>query len=299
MTNRERSAEVVKQIVDIFGCPICQESMEVVAEKSIICSRNHTFDFARQGYINMLKRPSNQYYDKNLFESRRSIITESNLYASLHKIISEKITKYLDGHYKPAIILDAGSGEGSHLQRILDNYCNENIIGIGLDIAKEGIKMASRSYRNQIWLVGDLANIPLKDKSTHVILNILSPANYMEFKRILAPKGIIVKIVPQSNYFIELREAVFENNNKKDYSNDGTISLFKQNFQLVEEFRFNYFKKLRNNEIKELVQMSPLSWHVERERIDSFINRVFPGITIDLDILIGINKIDTYLESGE
>ena len=94
-------------------------------------------------------------------------------------------------------------------------------------------------------------------------------------------------------------EVVFENNSKKDYSNDGTISLFKQNFQLTEKFRFNYFKKLRNKEMKELVQMSPLVWRAEKERIVSFVNQGSSGITIDLDISIGVNKIDTYLESGE
>src|SRR5699024_10262572 len=67
MTNKEKSAKVVSEIVDIFRCPICHRSMKVVDFKSLICSNNHTFDFAKQGYVNMLTRPSNQHYDKNLF----------------------------------------------------------------------------------------------------------------------------------------------------------------------------------------------------------------------------------------
>src|SRR5699024_3639849 len=89
MTKKEESAKVVSQIVDIFRCPICHRSMKVVDFKSLICSNNHTFDFAKQGYVNMLTRPSNQHYDKNLFEARQKIIMESNLYSSLHKKVSE------------------------------------------------------------------------------------------------------------------------------------------------------------------------------------------------------------------
>src|SRR5699024_11319603 len=118
-------------------------------------------------------------------------------------------------------------------QKIINECHDRSITGIGLDIAKEGIIMASKNYHNPIWLDGDLVNIPLTDHSSHVVMNILSPDNYMEFKRVLAPEGIIVKIVPRPNYLKELRDLIFTNIDKKAYTNGETISLFKQNFQLV------------------------------------------------------------------
>src|SRR5699024_12697843 len=102
--------------------------------------------------------------------------------------------------------------------------------------------MASKNYHNPIWLVGDLANIPLTDQSSHVVLDTLSPANYMEFKRVLAPEGIIVKIVPRPNYIKELREVIFTNRDKKAYTNGETISLLKQNFKLGNHLRLSYMK---------------------------------------------------------
>src|SRR5699024_10366492 len=226
----------------IFRCPICHRSMKVVDFKSLICSNNHTFDFAKQGYVNMLTRPSNQHYDKNLFEARQKISMESNLYSSLHKKVSEIIGKRLDEFHYPTIIFDAVSGEGSHLQKIINECRDRAITGIGLDIAIEGIILASKHYPNPIWLVGDLANISLTDQSRHVVLNILSPANYMEFKRVLAPEGIIVKNVPRPNYLKELREGIFTNSDKKSYTNGETISLFRQNLQLVINQKLSYFK---------------------------------------------------------
>src|SRR5699024_8325158 len=130
------------------------------------------------------------------------------------------------------------------------NECRDRAItGIGLDIAKEGIIMASKNYHNPIWLVGDLANIPLTDQSSHVVLNILSPANYMEFKRVLAPEGIIVNNVSRPNYLKGLREVTCTNSYNKAYNNDENISLFRQNFQLVCNFRFSYLKELEQTEL--------------------------------------------------
>src|SRR5699024_9131520 len=144
---------------------ICHRSMKVVDFKSLICSNNHTFEFAKQGYVYMLTRPSNQHYDKILFEARQKIIMESNLYSSLHKQVSVIIGKHLDEFHYTTIIFDAGSGESSHLQKIINECRDRAITGIGLDIAKEGIIMASKNYHNPIWLVDDLSNIPLTDNS--------------------------------------------------------------------------------------------------------------------------------------
>ncbi len=285
MTKKEQSARAVKRIVNIFRCPICHLSMKVIGFKSLICSNNHTFDFTRYGYINMLTRPSNLHYDKKLFEARQQIMMEGQLYSALHKKISEIIIDELGGSYNPTVIFDAGSGEGSHLQKIVKACSHHVITGIGLDIAKEGVILASKNYPSHIWIVGDLANIPLTSQSCHVILNILSPANYKEFKRILATDGIAVKVVPGPNYLKELRNALYTN--KNTYTNDETVSLFKQHFQLTRGLKLHYFKELNQTEFEGLVQMSPLAWNAEKKHIDSFLHQDHVGITIDLDILIG------------
>lgn len=206
MKQKEKSAETVKEIADVLRCTLCHRSMKVFALKSLVCSNNHTFDLAKQGYVNMMTRPSRSHYDKMLFESRQKIIMESNLYELLHKKIPEVIEEYLEGSHDPTVIIDAGCGEGSHLQRILER-CNDNTItGIGLDISKEGIVMAAKHYHSPVWLVGDLANPPLTNQSCHCILNILSPANYQEFKRMMVPGGLMIKVVPRKNYLKELRK---------------------------------------------------------------------------------------------
>lgn len=290
MSQKEKSAELISEIINVLKCPLCKSRLKVVEMKSLICTNNHTFDLAKQGYVNMMTRPATSQYDKPLFEARRKIIMESDLYALLYEKISEVIQDRMDVSYDSIMMLDAGCGEGSHLQRIIDECNNEALIGVGLDISKEGIVMAAKNYKTPIWFVGDLANTPLTDRSCHVILNILSPANYLEFKRVLVPNGLIVKVVPRPNYLKELREVLFEDTDKRDYNNDETVSLFKNHFHLVNMFNLSYTKEFKSSELTSLVKMSPIAWNSKIECMDSFINRDFAEITVDIDILVGVNK---------
>lgn len=163
--------------ISLFACPICTAQMQVREQGSLVCTANHSFDVAKQGYVNMMTHAATSKYSKELFESRKAII-DSGLYDLLEEKIAEKIAC-------AKTVLDTGCGEGSHLARIMSQL--EDAFGVGIDIAKEGILTAARHYSEQIWCVGDLAKSPYSEASFDAILNILSPANYGEFKRLLTP----------------------------------------------------------------------------------------------------------------
>jgi 23S rRNA (guanine745-N1)-methyltransferase len=290
MPKKIKSAKRVNEFESLFKCPFCENSMRVVNDRSLICAKKHTFDFAKQGYVNLLPRPSNSHYTKELFEARHKIIMESNLYTSMHKTITKMIKEHMDVAINPFTVLDLGCGEGSHLQKIVDGCKSPAITGIGLDISKESIIMASKKYKDSIWFVGDLAKSPLVDESVHVILNILSPSNYKEFKRTLVQDGLVIKIVPRPNYLKELREFLFDKTEKEIYRNDKIVSLFKKHFYLLDVFNLSYTMNLNQAELKNLVQMTPLAWSSDKGRINAYINQDSAEVTVDLDILIGVNK---------
>ena len=285
MKKKEKSAALFQEHVHAIRCPICNSPMKVVELKSLICLQNHSFDFAKQGYVNLLTRPVKSNYDKELFKARQSIITESDLYLPLHQKISDMILEHVDR--EEVIVFDAGCGEGSHLQKILKECRDEKMVGIGLDISKEGIRQAASQYEGISWIVGDLANSPIADQSCHYILNILSPANYKEFNRILVPDGFVIKVVPNSNYLKELREVLFDQPNKKSYTNDETVSLFSEQFKLIDVVNLKYTEELTKQQSTNLIEMTPLAWNVSKDDVEQIIERGIPEVTVDLDILIG------------
>jgi len=156
MTKMMKSAARAKEYVSFFRCPICAEELTVVDYKSLICMNNHTFDFTKQGYVNMITHPARSKYSKKLFEARHKIIMESGFYTSMHEMLSNVIAEHSEHANDPCMIADLGCGEGSHLQKLLDASKNPAMIGVGVDISKEAIIKAAKSYENPIWIVGDL-----------------------------------------------------------------------------------------------------------------------------------------------
>src|SRR5699024_9503595 len=136
-------------------------------------------------------------------------------------------------------------------------------------------------------LVGDLANTPIGDGSCQVILNIFSPANYMEFKRVLAPNGLVVKVVPRANYLKELREVFIPETSNGMYSNDETVSLFKKHFHSVSHNKLCYSKTLYQDALIYLAAMTALARKYKKEQINAFSHQGATEITVDLDILVG------------
>ena len=283
MTSKEKSAQLIDRHAHKLRCPICHGSLQVIELRKVVCENNHSFDLAKQGYVNFLNRPVTSQYNRELFLSRQKIITESYLYQSLHAEIVDILKRRMA---ELDIILDAGCGEGSHLQQIV-NELDGPVTGVGLDISKEGIKLAAGSYKSAIWFVGDLANLPMADQSNDVILNILSPANYEEFKRVLKPDGIIMKVVPRDHYLRELRQAV----GKENETSDSTVKLFKQHFDLVDHIELNEKIKLDQTQLNDLVKMAPLAWNASPEQVHRFTSQETADITVDLDLLVGRIKL--------
>lgn len=273
LSKRAAGAALMDKNIILFACPICQESMSVVEQGRLVCSSNHSFDIAKQGYVNMLTHGAISKYSKDLFESRKAVID-----SGIYDLIEEKIRELIAS---AETVLDTGCGEGSHLARIMEDK-KGNSIGIGIDIAKEGILAASRHYPEQIWCVGDLAKSPFAKSSFDAILNILSPANYEEFKRLLTENGCVVKVVPQSGYLHELRSQLYADSTKESYSNEQIVARFKESFADVSVERITYSVPLATELLPALLEMTPMGWHKKEG-----VNIQLTEITIDVDVLVG------------
>ncbi len=287
MNKRMKRATYVSHFEGMFTCPLCHSSMKVIELKSLICSNRHTFDFTKQGAINLTTRHVKTKYSKDLFEARRNLIVQNRFFEPLSEAIAHMVNHYVVGENETLSIIDMGCGEGSHLVNICAQVQSISVVGVGVDLSKEGIFVAAKHYSDKIWVVADLTNTPFKNEQFDVILNILSPANYMEFKRLLKADGVVVKVVPQSGYLQELRETFFDEHEKQSYSNDDTVERFGDYFQVVDRSRLQYTVTLRQQSIQSLVQMTPLSWSAKEERLKSFLEEDSAKITVDLDLLVG------------
>lgn len=281
--------ERIQKNSQLLRCPICKREMTVNESNSIVCSSNHCFDLSKKGYINLLHKKVNIGYDKNMFESR-NIISKSGFFMPMLQRVNDLMEEFLGDSESSKIILDAGCGEGSHITYLI-NELNHNrkvkITGIGIDIAKDGINVAARENSDIIWCVADLANIPFNEEQFDVVMNILSPSNYLEFKRVLKKEGILIKVIPEKNHLIELRNFFYEDSKRKDYCNEEVMDKFEENLSIIKKLRITRKRDVSKENIIHLINMTPLSWGANHEKLTDFMDNDSKEITMDLSIVIG------------
>ena len=262
-----------------FACPICQENLTLI-KTSLKCSNRHSFDLAKFGYVNLapqIKQSAN--YDKENFQNRQEIL-EAGFYQTILETISDLLARLETAK----TILDIGCGEGFYSRKLQESHPEKTFYAF--DISKDSVQIAAKSEPNWEvnWFVGDLARLPIKDASMDILLDIFSPANYGEFRRVLSKDGILIKVIPTENHLKEIRQIVQDQLTKKDYSNQDIKEHFQEHFSIQSSQIASLTKPISAEQRQALLAMTPLLFHVDHTKIDW---SQLTEITIEAEILVG------------
>ena len=267
------------QTASAFACPICKEALDLV-QQSLACPNRHSFYLAKFGYVNLAPQvKASKDYDKENFQNRQ-LVLENGFYNHILNALSECLSPLAH----PANILDIGCGEGYYSRSLQERHPDHSFYAF--DLSKESIQLAAKSDQEWKvkWFVGDLAHLPLLDQSMDLLLDIFSPANYQEFKRVLAPDGRLIKVIPTATHLQEIRQKVKDHLDQVDYSNEQIIQHFSDHFTIENTIhcqeRFELTPALR----EALLSMTPLLFHVDPAQIDW---TDLTQVTISATILIG------------
>lgn len=262
-----------------FACPICQDNLTLV-ESSLKCSNRHSFDLAKFGYVNLapqIKQSAN--YDKENFQNRQQILE-----AGFYQAILEAVSDLLASSETSTTVLDIGCGEGFYSRKLQERHPDKTFYAF--DISKDSIQIAAKSEPNWAinWFVGDLARLPIKDASMDILLDIFSPANYGEFRRVLSKDGILIKVIPTENHLKEIRQKVQDKLTNKDYSNQDIKNHFQEHFTILSSQTASLTETITANQLQALLSMTPLLFHIDQSKIDW---TDLTEITIEAEILVG------------
>ena len=262
-----------------FACPICQENLTLL-ETSLKCCNRHSFDLAKFGYVNLapqIKQSVN--YDKENFQNRQQILE-----AGFYRAILEAISDLLSNSKNAKTILDIGCGEGFYSRKLQERHPDKTFYAF--DISKDSVQIAAKIEPNWAvnWFVGDLARLPIKDTSMDILLDIFSPANYGEFRRVLSKDGILIKVIPTENHLKEIRQKVQDQLTNKDYSNQDIKNHFQEHFTILSSQTASLTKTITADQLQALLSMTPLLFHIDQTKIDW---SQLTEITIEAEILVG------------
>lgn len=274
----------------LLSCPVCKERLYKNSDaKSYKCNNNHTYDIAKEGYVNLLI--SNQKRSKNPGDSKEMVLARMDfLNRGYYKPISDKISELIIEHLKAhnitkADILDLGCGEGYYLINLKNDIDNSGIESefYGMDVSKEAVRYASKSNKNEkncIWAVGNNFHIPVEDKSMDCILSVFSPIDIHECNRVLKDNGIFVRVLPRTDHLIQLRNVIYSevNLNNKVYTAD------EEENEYVKEANVTFDMNLNQEEIVSLLKMTPHYWKSTPENKQKLESYDSMDITVEMRI---------------
>lgn len=254
-------------------CPICGAGLEQNG-KSLVCENHHGFDIARQGYIHLL--PVQQKHSlspgdtKEMLEARRRFLNAGK-YQPICESVINAIRKYAPCAHP--VLVDIGCGEGYYTSAFEQN-CGAKCIGI--DIAKDGAKMSCARSKNAVWLVATASQLPIADHSADIVTAMFSLLLQEEYARILKSGGCVVEVTVGSQHLIELKSIIYEEVFQQDKHPEPCGDCFDE----VECTEYQYNITLDNDELKNLLLMTPHFWRIRQERREQLENTERLALTI-------------------
>ena len=203
----------VADVADLLACPVCAARSEpdvplAPSGRSVRCAAGHTFDLARQGYVNLAGRAAPQHADTAAMVAARERFLESGAYDP----VADAVVGAAGGLPAGATVLEAGAGPGWYLGRLLAGLATGGVRarGLALDISVAACRRAAvRTARSPVGvLVADVwGPLPVRSGTIEAVLSVFAPRNAAEFARVLTPGGRLVVVSPLPDHLAALRAA--------------------------------------------------------------------------------------------
>lgn len=185
----------------LLRCPVCGETMQIVAN-TIRCNRGHSFDIAKEGYVNLLRSNKNgdQIGDDKISARCRRDFLNKGYYQPLREYLQKLFSE------RSGTVLDICCGEGYYTSGLSENSCLQVY---GFDISREMVRLAAKRG-GAACFVANLASIPVADASFDYAVHLFAPFQEAEFLRILKDGGRLYTVVPGSHHLYGLKKLLYE-----------------------------------------------------------------------------------------
>lgn len=180
-----------------LSCLVCGLDL-ADGEGRLVCDNGHSYDLARQGYVNLLSHAPPKNADTPAMLDARARFLGHGFYDP----VADAIVDAVRGCRK---IVEVGAGTGYYLAHVLDELPDAH--GLATDVSVAAAKRAARAHPRAGAIVADTwAGLPIRGGAADAVMCVFAPRNAAEFERILQPGCTLVVAVPTPRHLKELRE---------------------------------------------------------------------------------------------
>ncbi len=262
-------------------CPLCGTGLALQAPGSseagtrpslgpVCCGRGHSFDVARQGYVNLLTGAGAKGLaaDTAAMVQAREQVQAAGVFAAVADRLRDVAAQLPQ---PPGLgVLDLGCGTGYYTAAVLDALPGR--AGIGLDLSTPAAKRAARAHPRLAAVVADAwARLPVHDAVIGLAMCVFAPRHPQELLRVLAPGGHLVVVTPRPAHLRALVEQI----GLLSVDPDKQDRLVRQLADFTELSRDTVDQVvIADRELAlAVVEMGPSAWHHSREDLATRIGR--------------------------
>ena len=258
-------------------CPKCEQPLSA-AGLQWQCPDRHSYDTARQGYINLLlvnqKKSKNPGDDAAMVRARTEFL-DSGIYEPISDAVNAQVKN------KSGSLLDIGCGEGYYTVRLHQDKPALDISG--LDISREAIKGACRRTKNIRWMVASGTRPPVAAESIDTIISLFTPLMPQGLEHALANDGEVITANTGPRHLFQLRELVYDDVRMDSFS--PVTKMINAGFECVEEHAVQYQVQVEGGEpLLALFNMTPHRWKVHPERAQKLLE--VDSLNLEIDVLL-------------
>ena len=260
--------------LSILACPVCRVALEREGP-TYHCANAHTFDIAKQGYVNLLlaqaRKSKDPGYSKTMIASRHAFFNDGH-----YEPLADALADIALGHVLPTqpqpVIIDAGCGEGYYLRRLGLRAAHHATLQTahespaatlpqrcGIDISKHGVQIAARLDPHGTYAVASTHDLPLLPAIADVLITHFSPRFGASFGRVVRPSGVVLVGSPGPQHLYELKQLVYNTPEPHDVA--VPFADESDRLTLIDTCAITYPLALRDGAaISNLLAMTPLYW---------------------------------------
>ena len=236
----------------LLACPHCRSALEPEPGRWA-CPAGHSFDVARQGYLNLSGAPASANADTAAMVDARARVLGAGVFEVLTRGLGELVPT------DAATLLEAGAGTAHYLAGLVEQRSGAR--GVALDVSRPAARRAARAHPRVAAVVADVWRpLPLLDDCVDVVLCVFAPRNLAEFARVLRPSGLLAVVTPAKEHLAGLRSRYGLLGLAED-KGDMLVAAAGEHFDLIRTVRLRHAGHLSASLVNDLINMGPNAHH--------------------------------------
>jgi 23S rRNA (guanine745-N1)-methyltransferase len=271
---------VLADVIDLLRCPHCGGGLEL-GEGTARCAEGHSFDVARQGYLNLLPGDART----GSADTAAMVRARAEFLAGRHYVpIAEAVASAAVETSTAGAAIDLGAGTGYYLAAVLERLPTSQ--GLALDVSKHALRVAARVHP-RIGAVGcdAWAGLPVRDAAATLAINVFAPRDPAELARVLAPGGSLVVVTPNRGHLAELVSAVgmLTVQERKRERLEGKLGTL---FEPAGETAVERELVLGHADLAALVAMGPSARHLDEQQVAERVAALPDPLPVTLSVTV-------------